>query len=73
MFTAPGTKPEPIKTVPGDYRQYYADVRDAILGVAPLTVTIGAAWAVARIIELARESSRTGCRVPVDLSPAETL
>ena len=73
MFTAPGAAPEPVPTAMGDYRRYYANVRDAILGVAPLTVTVGTAWCVARLIELARESSRTGCRVEVDLSAAACL
>ena len=65
-----------IETVPtetGDYRGYYGNVRDAILGVAPLAVPPGAAWAVARIIEAAQESSRTGCRVAVDLGKASEL
>jgi hypothetical protein len=48
-------------------------VRDAILGVGPLEVPAGAAWAVASIIEAARESSRTGCRVAVDLGKAKEL
>jgi hypothetical protein len=45
-------------------------VRDAILGVAPLAVTIGDAWRVARLIELARESSSTGRRIVVDFNAA---
>ncbi len=73
IFTAPDAPPEQIPTRPGDYRNYYANVRDAIRGVAPLTVTVEAAWQVARLMELARESSRTGCRVPVDLREAEAL
>jgi scyllo-inositol 2-dehydrogenase (NADP+) len=73
VFTAPGGAPEPVPTLPGDYRKYYENVRDAILGVKPLVVGIGVAWSVACLTELARESSRTGCRVPVDLSTAETL
>ncbi len=73
LFTAPGAAPVPIPTAVGDYRGYYADVRDAILGIAPLTVNAGTAWSVARLIELARESSQTGCRVAVDLSAAATM
>jgi len=73
LFTAPGAAPETVPTLPGDYRRYYASVRDAILGIAPLAVTVGAAWSVACIMELARESSRTGRRLPVDLSPANAL
>jgi scyllo-inositol 2-dehydrogenase (NADP+) len=73
LFTAPGAAPVPLPTAKGDYRSYYANVRDAILGTAPLAVTVGAAWSVARLIELARESSQTGCRVAVDLSAAAAL
>ncbi len=73
VFTAPGAAPQTVPTLKGDYREYYAGVRDAILGVKPLAVTIGVAWSVACIIELARESSRTGRRVDVDLSAAEGL
>ena len=73
VFTAPDAAPEQIPTRPGDYRKYYANVRDAIHNKAPLAVTVGAAWQVARLMELARESSRSGCRVPVDLQGAENL
>ena len=68
VLTAPGAAPEVIPTVPGDYRKYYENVRDAVLGKAPLTIGVDAAWSVARIIELARESALSGCRVAVDLS-----
>lgn len=54
----------------GDYRFFYAGVRDAILGTAPSPVTALDAWRVARIIELARESSRQRRTISVDL-PAE--
>ena len=73
MFTAPGAAPEPVPTLPGDYRKYYANVRDAVLGARPLAVDVRAAWSVARITELARESSRTGNRVAVDLREAHSL
>ncbi len=73
ILTTPGGGPERVPTHRGDYRSYYADVRDAILGIKPLEVPVRAAWEVARIIELARESSRIGCRVAVDLSAASTL
>ena len=46
-----------IPTEAGDYRGYYENVRDAILGKAPLAVPAIDAWRTARIIELARESS----------------
>ena len=73
MFTAPGTAPEPVPTLPGDYRKYYENVCNAIRGTKPLAVDVGAAWSVARITELARESSRSGSRIAVDLSEARSL
>ncbi len=73
VLTSASGKPETIQTLPGDYRKYYENVRDAIEGTKPLAVTVGAAWSVACLIELARESSRTGHRLPVDLSAAEAL
>jgi predicted dehydrogenase len=49
-----------VKTELGDYRGYYANVRDAILGVAPLEVKSEDGWRVIRLLELARESSAQG-------------
>jgi scyllo-inositol 2-dehydrogenase (NADP+) len=72
-FTTPDGQVEAVPTETGDYRGYYSNVRDAILGVAPIEVTPGAAWSVARIMEAAWESSRTGCRVAVDLRKASQL
>ncbi|HEY4901549.1 MAG TPA: oxidoreductase [Terriglobales bacterium] len=50
---------EKLPTAPGDYRQYYQNVRDAILGDAPLAVTPQQALNVMRALELAAESSRS--------------
>ena len=57
-----------LPTHDGDYRLFYAGVRDAILGVAPAPVTALDAWRVARVIELARESSRSHRTVEVNLA-----
>jgi scyllo-inositol 2-dehydrogenase (NADP+) len=46
-----------------DYRDYYANVRDAILGRATLAVTPEYALDVMRVLELAQESSRTRCTI----------
>lgn len=54
-------------TLPGDYRGFYANVRDALLGRSELAVTPEQAWRTIRLIELARESSRDGRRLPVEL------
>jgi scyllo-inositol 2-dehydrogenase (NADP+) len=54
-----------VKTEPGDYRGFYANVRDAILGTAPLAVTPEHGYQVTKLLELARVSSAEGCTVPV--------
>jgi len=43
-----------------DYRDYYANVRDALLGKAALAVTPEWSLDVMRLLELARESSKKG-------------
>ena len=54
---------EQLPTAPGDYRRYYRNVRDALMGKAQLAVTPQQALQVMRALELARESSRRGCAV----------
>jgi scyllo-inositol 2-dehydrogenase (NADP+) len=51
---------EKIATLPGDYRLFYANVRDAILGKSSIEVTHEQMLDVMRALELAVESSRTG-------------
>jgi scyllo-inositol 2-dehydrogenase (NADP+) len=46
-----------LPTEPGDYREYYANVRDAIVGKAALAVSPQGALSVMRMLELARQSS----------------
>ena len=58
--------PRRIPTPKGDYRAFYANVRDALLGKAELAVKPEQAWRTARLIELARESSAQGRRLHVD-------
>jgi predicted dehydrogenase len=53
-----GTVRRPVRTEPGDYREFYANVRDAILLKAPLAVTAQHGAQVIRMLELARESSQ---------------
>ncbi len=55
-----------IRTEPGDYRGFYANVRDAILGAAPLIVTPEAGYQVTKLLEMARESSAKGCTLKVE-------
>ena len=57
-----------IPTRQGDYRLFYANVRDSIRGLTTPTVTAADAWRVARLIELARESSQNRRTLDVDLN-----
>ena len=54
-----------VKTERCDYRGFYANVRDAILGAAPLAVTPEDGYRVIKLLELARESSTKGCTLKV--------
>ena len=56
-----------IKTQLGDYRGFYANVRDAIRGTAEIAVTAEDGYRVIRLLELARESSQKRCAVKVGL------
>jgi predicted dehydrogenase len=51
------TVTRPVEPVTGDYRLYYAGVRDALLGKASAPVPAMAAWRVARLLEWALDSS----------------
>jgi len=53
-------------TIPGDYRQFYANVRDAILGEAPLAIPAEDAFRTIRLLELALQSSVEGRTLRVD-------
>ena len=53
-----------VPAASSDYRSYYANVRDALLGAAPLTVTPQHALSVMRVLELARQSSDRRCTIP---------
>jgi predicted dehydrogenase len=60
------TVTRPVEPIPGDYRLYYAGVRDALLGKAPAPVTALQAWRVARLLEWATESSDKRREIPCD-------
>jgi len=55
-----------IETHPGDYRSYYAHVRDAIRGSAALAVTPQDGYRTVKLLEMARESSEAGRTLPVE-------
>jgi predicted dehydrogenase len=52
-----------IPTTPGDYRLFYANLRDAILGRTTIEVTPRQILNVMKVLELAQESSRNRCTV----------
>jgi predicted dehydrogenase len=54
-----------IPSAPCDYRDYYANIRDAILGLAKLAVTPEWALDVMRLLELARASSQKRRTIPL--------
>jgi scyllo-inositol 2-dehydrogenase (NADP+) len=54
-----------VKTELGDYRRYYANVRDAINGTAKLAVTPEDGYRVIRLLEMARESTEQRKTLPV--------
>jgi predicted dehydrogenase len=65
----------PVAPIPGDYRLYYAGVRDALLGKSPAPVTALDAWRTARLLEWAVASSHQHRDIPCDWShePREAL
>ena len=63
-----GSVSRPVPAIPGDYRTFYAGIRDALLGKAPPPVTGLDAWRVARLLEWATESSDRRREIPCDWS-----
>lgn len=53
-----------VPSANSDYRDYYANVRDAMLGRAELAITPEYALQAMRVLELARESSQKRCTIP---------
>ncbi len=64
LTTANGARKVP--TLAGNYRAYYENVRDAMLGHASIAVTTDQALQVMKVLELALQSSRSGRRVMWD-------
>ncbi len=62
------TVTRPVESVPGDYRMYYAGIRDALLGKAPLPVPAVDAWRTARVLEWAQESAGKRREIACDWS-----
>ena len=51
-------KTEIYPSVTGDYRRFYAQVRDAILGTAPLAIPTEDGYRAIRLLDLALQSSK---------------
>jgi scyllo-inositol 2-dehydrogenase (NADP+) len=62
-----------VPTLPGDYRGFYANVRDTLLGKAEQAITLVDAWRVLRLLEWARESSEKRAAVSCDWSTQPRL
>jgi scyllo-inositol 2-dehydrogenase (NADP+) len=54
-----------LRTELGDYRNYYANVRDAINGTAELAVKPDDGYRTIKLLELARQSSLEGRTLPI--------
>lgn len=55
-----------VKTELGDYRGFYANVRDAVLGKAELAVTAEDGYRAVRLLEMARQSAKKGRTLKVE-------
>ncbi|MCD9032606.1 oxidoreductase [Luteimonas sp. Y-2-2-4F] len=53
----------PVASVPGDYRAYYAGIREALRSDAPPPVTVAEALSTMRVLDAARDSASRGVRV----------
>ena len=67
------TRHTTVPTLPGDYRGFYANVRDTLLGKVEQAVTLVDAWHVLRLLEWARESSDKRAALTCDWSTAPRL
>jgi predicted dehydrogenase len=63
-----GSVSRPVAALTGDYRLFYAGIRDALLGKAPPPVTGLDGWRVARLLEWAAESSEKRREIMCDWS-----
>ncbi len=63
-----GKVSRPVQPVTGDYRLYYAGIRDALLGKAPAPVAGLDGWRVAQLLEWAVESSEKRREIMCDWS-----
>ncbi|GAB0120204.1 oxidoreductase [Acidisoma sp. 7E03] len=71
LIDGASAEPEVIAAADGDWRRYYAGVRDAILGRGPNPVTPAEAVAVMAAIEAGVHSAETGRALPLALTESE--
>ena len=63
-----GSVSRPVPALPGDYRLFYAGIRDALEGTGPAPVTGVDGWRAARLLEWAAESAERRCEIACDWS-----
>jgi predicted dehydrogenase len=63
-----GTVSRPVETAAGDYRLYYAGIRDALLSKGPAPVAAIDGWRVARLLEWAAQSADERKEIACDWS-----
>jgi predicted dehydrogenase len=68
-----GEVARPIEPIRGDYRHFYAGIRDALLGKGPAPVAAIDAWRGLRILEWAAESQEKRCEIECDWSDEPAL
>jgi len=68
VVSGDGLAVQPVPSIPGDYRRFYAGVRDAISGRAEPPVLAIDAWRTARVLEWAEESAQEKRAIACDWS-----
>ena len=63
-----GIDTETVESCPGDYRQFYIQLREAIINSAPPPATATEAWRIARILEWSAQSSAERREIECDWS-----
>jgi scyllo-inositol 2-dehydrogenase (NADP+) len=63
-----GIDTETVESIPGDYRQFYIQLREALQGRGAVPATPAEAWRVARVLEWARQSAEERREIACDWS-----
>jgi len=64
---------QPVPPIAGNYRLYYAGVRDALLGKSPAPITALDAWRVVRLLEWAAQSAQERREIACDWNEEPAL